>query len=169
MQRDERVLVAWSDNLEDIIPLCLDFEEALIKLIWNRHAVIGMSPGPSLGPSVSVTPALTSAINSASEIELNEKPEEDTTPDSNAKPISGGSWWGWRIGSRAKRLPAPHDLEKGGGNLRPTKYFGPFYSGLALALSTCAVSSSTEQLSILTGDLKTSWQVVSPPCSKSFV
>jgi hypothetical protein len=164
-QRDERVLVAWTDDLNSIVPLCHEFEDKLIQLVWNRHVVSGASPGPS----IPITPALSSAINSAADIERAQERELTSSPESalepNAKPISGGSLWGWRIGSRAKRAPAPQDVEKGGPSLRPTKYFGPFYSGLALALSTCAVSSSTEQLFILTGDLKTSWPAVSAPCS----
>ena len=139
-------MVAWSDNLETIIPLCRDFEGKLTKLVWSRH----VSPGVSPGPSIPATPALTSAVNSASEIELNEKPQEQDSsrasdsPDPNARPISGGSWFGWRIGSRARRAPAPQDVEKGGASFRPVRYFGPFYGGLALALSTCAISSFTE-------------------------
>ena len=158
------MLVAWSDNLDTIIPLCHEFEDKLIKLVWNSYAVTGISPGPS----IPVTPALTSAVNSASDIERTQERELTSSPESadpNVRPISGGSLWGWRIGSRAKRAPAPQDVEKGGPSLRPTKYFGPFYSGLALALSTCAVSSSTEQLHMLTEDLKTSWRAVSAPCS----
>jgi hypothetical protein len=106
-QRDERVLVAWSDNLETIIPLCRDFEGKLTKLIWTCH----VSPGVTPGPSIPATPALTSAVNSSSEIELNEKPQEQDSsrasdsPDPNAKPISGGSLWGWRIGSKSKTGP----------------------------------------------------------------
>jgi len=33
--RDERVLVIWSDNLDAIIPLCRDFDNSLIKLVWS--------------------------------------------------------------------------------------------------------------------------------------
>ena len=37
-QRDERVLVVWSYNLDNIIPTCRDFEEKSIKLVWNRRS-----------------------------------------------------------------------------------------------------------------------------------
>ena len=133
----------WSDNLDTVIPLCRDFESSLIKLVWKTHTVSGISPGPS----IPATPALTSAVNSASQINLNEKAQErastETPPgptDPDAKPISGGSWWGWKIGSRARRAPAAQDVERGGASFRPVRYFGPFYTGLALALSTCTVS-----------------------------
>ena len=78
-------------------------------------------------------------------MDINEKPREiesSTTPEpessaSASKPISGGSLWGWRIGSKAKQAPAPRDLERGGRSARPTRYFAPVYGGLGLALSTC--------------------------------
>jgi hypothetical protein len=85
--------------------------------------------------------------NSASDVDIDEKPLEigaaaaaTTTPEpaeAKAKPISGGSLWGWRIGSKAKRAPAPRDLERAGASARPTRYFAPVYGGLGLALSTC--------------------------------
>ncbi|KAH9062580.1 glycosyl transferase family group 2-domain-containing protein [Lactarius deliciosus] len=141
--RDERVLVVWSENLDTIIPLCRDFEESLIKLVWNRHTVTGLSTGPSIPPTA-VTSAVGSVVDSASDVQINDKEEEAQEP--NAKPTSGGSWFGWRIGSRAKRAPAPEDLEKGGASARPAKYFGPVYSGLGLALSTFFMASGVSTL-----------------------
>ncbi|KAI0763980.1 glycosyl transferase family group 2-domain-containing protein [Trametes elegans] len=35
--RDERVLVVWSDTIDTIIPICQDFEERLIKLLWRSR------------------------------------------------------------------------------------------------------------------------------------
>ena len=37
-QRDERVMVVWTYDLDSIIPTCRDFEEKLIKLVWNRRS-----------------------------------------------------------------------------------------------------------------------------------
>ena len=154
IQRDERVLVVWSDNLHSIIPQCLEFEEHLIKLVWTqRHSLMALDIGPSIPTTPAAASASTSLANSASDVQLNEKPkEQESVPapfpaaESNAKPISGGSLWGWRIGSRAKRAPAARDFEHGGASSRPTRYFAPVYGGLGLALSTCAVSSSMERL-----------------------
>lgn len=163
VQRDERVLVVWSDNLDTVIPLCRDFEESLIKLVWKSHTVPGFSPGPS----IPATPALTSAVNSASQIELNDKAQERTSSETpTVRPVSGGSWFGWRIGSRATRAPAPPDVEKGDqASFRPVRYFGPFYCGLALALSTCTRSSSIRGvISIFMHNHQTSLLVVSLPC-----
>ena len=81
--------------------------------------------------------------NPASDVDINEKARETESstapgPESSAsKPISGGSLWGWRIGSKAKRAPAPRDLERGERSARPTRYFAPVYGGLTLALSIC--------------------------------
>jgi hypothetical protein len=141
LQRDERVLVVWSDNLDGIIPLCRDFEGHLIKLVWAQRQLLGI---PSHTPSTAIapTPAVTSAGDSASDVELNEKSQSldadpRAEPEPSAKPISGGSLWGWRIRSRASRVPTARDLENSGASARPTRYFAPVYGGLGLALSTC--------------------------------
>jgi hypothetical protein len=135
-QRDERVLVVWSDTLDNIIPLCRDFEDNLIKLVWaRRHSLTSIIPGQSLGG----TSAFTSAINSTSDMITHEKQQEDVREIEPAPEItksSGGSLWGWRLGSRAKQASA-RDPEKGGASSRPTRYFAPVYGGLGLALSTC--------------------------------
>ncbi len=144
-------MVVWSDNLDGIIPICRDFEDNLIKLVWSRrHSLTSLTtPGPSIAgastPPVGGVSHTSAATNSASsDVDINEKPREatesSTTPElesSTSKPISGGSLWGWRIGSKAKRAPAPRDLERGGRSARPTRYFAPVYGGLGLALSTC--------------------------------
>ncbi|EPS98172.1 hypothetical protein FOMPIDRAFT_1024747 [Fomitopsis schrenkii] len=40
--RDERVLIVWSDSIDNIIPTCHDFEERLIKLLWrSRPSAVG--------------------------------------------------------------------------------------------------------------------------------
>lgn len=145
IQRDERVLVVWSDNMNSIIQQCRDFDGHLIKLVWvQRQSLMGLTPGPSIAATSTTPSADPSVANSSSDVQLNEKPqEEETEPapvaaSAPAKPISGGSLWGWRIGSKAKQAPAPRDLEKGGASARPTRYFAPVYGGMGLALSTCA-------------------------------
>ncbi|KAF5339551.1 hypothetical protein D9611_011423 [Ephemerocybe angulata] len=35
--RDERVMVIWSESIDRIVPLCNDFEERLIKLLWRSR------------------------------------------------------------------------------------------------------------------------------------
>ncbi|PPR00631.1 hypothetical protein CVT24_005477 [Panaeolus cyanescens] len=41
--RDERVMVIWSEVLDRIIPLCQDFEERLIKLLWRGRPTAATS------------------------------------------------------------------------------------------------------------------------------
>ncbi|TBU27325.1 glycosyl transferase family group 2-domain-containing protein [Dichomitus squalens] len=54
--RDERVLVVWSDSIDTIIPICHDFEERLIKLLWrSRPGVPGSHPTSSSGHPASAT------------------------------------------------------------------------------------------------------------------
>jgi cellulose synthase/poly-beta-1,6-N-acetylglucosamine synthase-like glycosyltransferase len=152
--RDERVLVVWSDNLTSIIPQCREFEDHLIKLVWNqRHSLMAIAPGPSLPGTPAAASAATSAANSSSEVQLNEKPKDQESasapapaPEPSVKPISGGSLWGWRIRSKAKRSPAPRDPEQGGASARPTRYFAPVYGGLGLALSTYFIASGANIL-----------------------
>ncbi|KAI0916116.1 hypothetical protein AcW1_010030 [Taiwanofungus camphoratus] len=51
--RDERVLVVWSDSIDTIIPICRDFEERLIKLLWRSRpsGVFGASSHPTTSSS----------------------------------------------------------------------------------------------------------------------
>ncbi|KAJ8454065.1 hypothetical protein ONZ45_g19451 [Pleurotus djamor] len=35
--RDERVLVVWSQSIDSIVPICNEFEERLIKLLWRTR------------------------------------------------------------------------------------------------------------------------------------
>ena len=69
VQRDERVLVVWSYNLDDIIPTARDFDDKLIKLVWARRDELTSA---SLSASASAFP---SQSNLDSQAELTEKPE----------------------------------------------------------------------------------------------
>lgn len=47
-QRDERVMVIWSNDIDTIIPTCRDFEERLIKLLWrSRPSASGFGSHPT--------------------------------------------------------------------------------------------------------------------------
>ena len=97
----------------------------------------GVSPGPSI---LAMTPIVNLALETELDGEAPKQAPTETSPDPNAKSISSDSWWGWKLGSRAKQALSPEDVEKGRARFWPVRYFGLFYSGLALALSTCAVS-----------------------------
>ncbi|KAF8664111.1 hypothetical protein AX16_000801 [Volvariella volvacea WC 439] len=45
--RDERVMVIWSDSLDNIIPTCRDIEERLIRLLWRSRP--GIPPSSTAG------------------------------------------------------------------------------------------------------------------------
>ncbi|KAJ7704828.1 glycosyl transferase family group 2-domain-containing protein [Mycena rosella] len=60
--RDERVLSVWSDDLDHIVPLCSDFEEKLVKLIWRAWTNAGSTSVPTVGSDIlSVAPAPTAS------------------------------------------------------------------------------------------------------------
>ncbi|PPQ88373.1 hypothetical protein CVT25_002119 [Psilocybe cyanescens] len=155
--RDEHVLVVWSDDLDTIVPLCSEFEEKLMKLVWrSRHAT---------SPSI-----ITSASNSsppstaASNVNLNEKTtrssvtvpdaaivtaalaekEASATAPAPASPPKKKSW-GWKLSSK-KSPPASSDPEKSASQARPIRLFAPIYGGLGLGLSVFFVGSGTTML-----------------------
>ncbi len=107
---DERVLVVWSDNL-GIIPLSATLKITLSNWFDPNGTRSTLSHSHSWTQSCRRCDAIgtshASVNNSASSaVVVNEKQREiessiDTPePESSAsKPISGGSLWGWRIGS----------------------------------------------------------------------
>ena len=57
------MLVVWANSLDDIIPTCRDFEDKLIKLVWNQRSSALASLTSSAAPS-----------NTGSDVNLTEKP-----------------------------------------------------------------------------------------------
>ncbi|EAU86690.2 hypothetical protein CC1G_06451 [Coprinopsis cinerea okayama7 len=51
--RDERVLIVWSESIDRIVPLCQDFEERLIKLLWRSRPMLSGS-APSTQTHISI-------------------------------------------------------------------------------------------------------------------
>jgi len=132
-QRDECVLVLWSDNLDNIIPLCRDFEEKLIKLVWRQRAAFSAAPSeiaPSTIPShdnLLATKEVTSEEIPVTEKELTNRRQ---TPKSSS-PF-------WKIFSwSTTRQEHEIDAEKGAKKARRTKLIAPIYNGLGCGLSIC--------------------------------
>ncbi|KAI0764208.1 glycosyl transferase family group 2-domain-containing protein [Trametes elegans] len=140
--RDERVLVVWSYQLETIIPTCRDFEEKLIKLVWNRR-----SENTSIS---SIAPA---SSNASSDVHLNEKrPDEAGTkevsapaPPAQERPkhakkrrTCGLGYW----------VTDKEDVEKtaDGPSPRPVRLFAPVYNGLGVAMSIFFIGSGISVL-----------------------
>ncbi|KAH9938818.1 glycosyl transferase family group 2-domain-containing protein [Epithele typhae] len=144
--RDERVMVVWTYDLDSIIPTCRDFEEKLIKLVWNRRSAITSVVG-SLAAS---------ELGSGSDVNLNEKrankeevvpapKEKGAAPKKRTCGIFGGYW-----------KADASDLENAaeGPSPRPTRLFAPVYCGLGAGLSLFFVGSGASVLleeSILDG------------------
>ncbi|KAG6856108.1 hypothetical protein H0H87_007360 [Tephrocybe sp. NHM501043] len=141
--RDERVLIVWSDDLDHIVPLCAEFEEKIMKLVWRSRT----NPGSIVtSTTTSIAPSTTT-----SNVNLNEKGvhqpiavtdavaavvagKEGTAPKEEPQPTK--SKWSWRL-SKKRPSKSKKDLEKGssGREDRPIRLFGPFYGGLGLGLS----------------------------------
>jgi len=136
-QRDERVIVVWADQFDNIIPLFRDLEDKLIKLVWgNRHL---MSPSSS-------RPGVSSTI--VSDVDLSEKgivneeipvtAKEQANARSQDKPkIKASKFWSWRTSSPVANQSDPEKDGLPNKDPRPVRLFAPFYCGLAVALSTC--------------------------------
>lgn len=135
-QRDERVLIVWSDDLDTILGFCSDFETKLVKLVW-RSRTTGAPSILSNSGSTSVAPSTT-----ASDVNLTEKPalapsSSPLAKDSTPKATSKSKWSWWKLSKKAPAAPTT-DLEKGTtAQSRPTKLFAPFYSGFGAGLSIC--------------------------------
>ncbi|KAI0327882.1 hypothetical protein GY45DRAFT_1372836 [Cubamyces sp. BRFM 1775] len=132
--RDERVLVVWSYQLDTIIPTCRDFEDKLIKLVWNLRS--GYS---------SISSVVIPSSTASSEAHLNEKtteeastkeatpPAQDARPKSSKKRRCGLGYW----------VTDKEDIEKTaeGPSPRPVRLFAPVYNGLGIAMSIFFIGS----------------------------
>ncbi|KAI1784588.1 glycosyl transferase family group 2-domain-containing protein [Ganoderma leucocontextum] len=140
--RDERVLVVWSYQLDTIIPTCRDFEEKLIKLVWDRRG-----DRSSSAPSVN-------ASNASSDVNLTEKVKEQQTETKEVpsaleaeaarnKPPKKTRFWGLSYFVTNKS-----DVEKtaDGPSPRPIRLFAPFYNGFGVAMSIFFVASGVAVL-----------------------
>ncbi|KAJ7758797.1 glycosyl transferase family group 2-domain-containing protein [Mycena maculata] len=152
--RDERVLIVWSDNIDNIVPLCSDFEEKLMKLVWRARMTNASASIISAGSvTASVAPSTT-----ASDVNLSEKPRPPSVADAAAtavaqaeKPKPKSKWgWSWRLGKKGPPSANPdRDLEKGassGREARPIRMFAPFYGGLGAALALFFLASGLNTL-----------------------
>ncbi|KAE9389013.1 hypothetical protein BT96DRAFT_1003645 [Gymnopus androsaceus JB14] len=143
--RDERVLIVWSDDLDNILGLCSDFETKLVKLVWRSRMTTG-------APSVISNGSTVAPSTTTSDVNLNEKPAltpdipplpslAEKTPTQPPKTKSKWNWW-----KLSKEAPKS-DLEKGSTPpARPTLLFAPFYSGFGAGLAIFFVGSGLSVL-----------------------
>lgn len=155
--RDERVLVVWCDDLDQIIPLCQEFNEKIMKLVWRSRIGNGsasiISGVGSVGSVGSVSaPSVSSYANLNEKSRLGSSPElqiptvgttaaPPTTVQEPEKPATR-KFWSWKLSGK-KASPSPSaDLEKAGGpQPRPVRLLAPFYSGLGFGLAVFFVAS----------------------------
>ncbi|THH11529.1 hypothetical protein EW145_g574 [Phellinidium pouzarii] len=169
--RDERVLVIWSDNLDYIIPVCRDFEDKLIKLVWrarppmssNASAVTAGSLG-TLGPTSSVAPSMANLTGAVKEKEdesairvAEAAINEEAAAELRAQAKKSFGWFGWRTTKGKKGLTAPDmgsggrteklgEAEADGPEARPIRLFAPIYGGLGAGMSIFFIGSGTNIL-----------------------
>ncbi|KAI0707461.1 glycosyl transferase family group 2-domain-containing protein [Cerioporus squamosus] len=145
--RDERVMVVWTYDLDSIIPTCRDFEEKLIKLVWNRRSAFVSLPSTAAPSTTASDVNLTEKAHAASTDKeaIVLAPKEIKAPN---KPRGCNIFGYWRADAT--------DLEKTaeGPSARPVRMFAPVYCGLGAALSLFFIGSGASVLleeSILDG------------------
>lgn len=140
--RDERVLVLWSDQLDNIIPLYRDFEDKLIKLVWRARATFSAPPsevGATAEPSDEDLVDRRRRTTSSEKIPVTEK-ELANLNNKPPAPTAGWNWFRWRS-TREDR-----DVEKVSQKVWPMRLIAPLYSGLGCALSIFFVGSGVSML-----------------------
>ena len=145
-QRDERVLVVWAYNLDDIIPHCRDFEDKLIKLVWNqRPSVLGSLASSAVPSAAGSEQNLTEkATQIVAEKEAAAKEKEAVSkrePPKKSRRLFGLSYF----------VSNKEDVEQNaeGPSYRPMRLFAPFYGGLTVALAICEYSVAVPELTVL--------------------
>lgn len=136
MQRDERVLVVWAYNFDDIIPACRDFEERLVQFLLSQrpsYSALVQSVAPSatasavfldsddkVAQTVDEKPSLTAVVATSTPATKQDKAR--TCP---------------HVGVFHYFVSSKDDVERiaDGPSARPMRLLAPFYSGLAGALS----------------------------------
>jgi hypothetical protein len=118
------VLVVWSHELDGILPLCHDFEEKLIKLVWRSR------------PALQSTTLSLNLSQAGSEVNLTETGQKEKEKAVISARDKRPPKRGWNI-FRAPR-EVEEDEEKGAAgktNARPIRLFAPLYGGIGAALA----------------------------------
>lgn len=137
VQRDERVLIVWSYNLDNIIPTCRDFEEKLIKFVWHRRL-----------ESVSMASTTVSLSNTSSGVNLTEASKEQPAETKEEPNSAGADTVRSKAGKKSRFWGLSYwvadkvDVEKiaEGPSPRPIRLFAPVYNGFGVAMSICGCS-----------------------------
>ena len=133
------MLVVWAYNLDDIIPHCRDFEDKLIKLVWNHRspAFSSLAPSADGSPTGSAQNLTENPMPSINEKEVaaiaKEKEQSGKRGDKDDRSKRRGCGiFGYFVSNK-------EDVEKSaeGPSSRPMRMFAPIYGGLAVALAIC--------------------------------
>jgi cellulose synthase/poly-beta-1,6-N-acetylglucosamine synthase-like glycosyltransferase len=141
--RDERTLVVWTDNFDDIVPVFEEFEEKLMGLVWrerpryqNGELVTGSKAGSEI--------ALPTLLKHDKEAAQFSKEQEEVDPRIARADERKGKWWNWKLADPKKPEPV-QDIE-GAPVRRQTRLFASVYSGLAVALCLFFIGSGASLL-----------------------
>jgi hypothetical protein len=123
--------------MDSIIPLCRDFEDKLIKLVWRFRPTLTGTASPNAASSAS-------ASTTASDTDLTEHAKggfQEALVSLTGDLPSKRKWWSWKASLNSASVERG-DVEKGtpGKKPRPTRLFAPIYGGLGAALSLCALN-----------------------------
>lgn len=130
------MLVLWSDDLDGIIPLCRDFEERLIKLVWRARGVVSVLPSEL---SSSIDPSDDDLAEKSKEASSEPIPVVDkgyTSRGANATTKSLWKLFSWR----STRSEHVKDIEQAVPRSRHMRLIAPLYNGLGCALAICKSS-----------------------------
>jgi hypothetical protein len=120
-QRDDRVLICWSDHLDGIIPTCKELEEKLIALVWKIRPEI-LKSGEAVPPSIHSLSGY-DGLTIASQRTVDPITGQPTEKQYAGNEKGTSAVWESETDAESKKV-AP----------RPTRLFAPIYNGLGAAL-----------------------------------
>lgn len=132
------MLVVWAYNLDNIIPTCRDFEDKLMKLVWNQRSAFTSAAQSTVasnaGSDVNLNEKQAPAVDEK-EVEAIAKEKEQSSKrekDKKKKKRGCSLGLGYFVSNK-------EDMEKAadGSAPRPMRLLAPIYCGLAAALSFC--------------------------------
>ncbi|EPQ51585.1 hypothetical protein GLOTRDRAFT_140976 [Gloeophyllum trabeum ATCC 11539] len=148
--RDERVLVVWSESVDTIVPICRDFEDRLIKLLWRSrpnahlgaatsstshpnsasgsvsgHSTTNFSPNAMPPPRFSTIGSKLGLGVAGSSASLSEDPEKGGVGEEKRRKVKR-TWYGRKKIVEIDPL-APEE--------RPVRILAPIYNGIAAGLA----------------------------------
>lgn len=146
--------------MDGIIPVCRDFEDKLIKLVWRARPPLSSSASAITAGSLgSVLPSAAPSYQNLTEkaanvdvraVEAAEGQQEAAAVRAKAK--KGFNWFGWTTSKGKKGLSSGDrteqlgNAEADGPEARPIRLFAPIYGGLGAGLSLFFIGSGTNIL-----------------------